>query len=696
MALELLAASLGCYGFGAVLAAFRLRWRLGGQLAAAAGVVAGALLVATAALWLAGAHVQFALPVSTPLGGFQVHSTRLGGLFLLLTGVVGVAISMYSSAYAPHVGGPPRQAVMHGLLDLTSAAMVLVVAANTALTLLLAWELMSVLTYLLVAIEYEHPDRSSAALLMLALSELGFIATAVAFALIGQLQPGQTFAQLAAHPLAAGTARDAAFPLFLFGFGAKAGLLPLQGWLPEAHPAAPSNVSALLSAVVVKMGIYGLILTTISLLGVPAPWWGYLALTAGVLTAIYGILYSLLAWDLKRALAFSTVENLGFMVAMLGAALVFRSADKPVLEAMALVAMTLHALYHSLYKGALFMGAGSVNLATGTRDMDQMGGLNRRMPWTGALFFLGAMGLGGIPPLGGFQTEWLGLQALLRANALASAGSRVFLAAAGALLTLTFALAVTTYIRIYGGSFLGVPRSHGSARAVETPLAMRLGIALPIGLAVVMALVPPLGVGAAAAAVTGATRVHGVLNAVLPPIFIHPAQYAPYVKLGGDFLAHVIPGNGLVIVPTSFNFAFISPPYILIVLVAVIGLVALALRLMGGRPRRDAEVWAGGISDYRASFQYTATGFTNPMRVIFGSVYQSRRQIEGDYRQAPHFARSIRYVHHFVEPVDAYLYAPLLRTTRGLSRRLSLLQSGSVSLYLLYVVVVFIVVLLVH
>ena len=325
-----------------------------------------------------------------------------------------------------------------------------------------------------------------------------------------------------------------------------------------------------------------------------------------------------------------------------------------------MLVVCLHALYHSLLKGALFLGAGSVDVATGIRDMDQLGGLAKRMRWTTPLFFIGAMGLAGIPPLNGFQSEWLGLQTLIRAHDLVNPGDRVYLAAAGTVLTLTFALAVTTYIRIVGGAFLGAPRTHFAREAREVPRAMVVGMAIPIVAAVAMALVPPLGIGAAAAAAQSASGAHGLLNAVLPPIFTHPDQFAPVVQLGGSFLSQIIPANGLVIVPTSLNFAFISPTYIFLTFVIVILLTAAVLRVLCKPGRRETPVWVGAVAQRTPTMQYTATAFTNPFRSIFGGVYRSQREVEADYQQAPFFIRGIRYTHRFVEPVDTYIYQPVV------------------------------------
>ncbi|MDQ6772666.1 MAG: hydrogenase 4 subunit B, partial [Candidatus Dormibacteraeota bacterium] len=497
MALSLLAAALGVLGVGAAAGVAATAVPFARYLSASAATIGSLLLAATGVAALSGGGATLNLPASTPLGGFEVRIQPPGGLFLLLTGVVGTAVAVYSAGYLDHVGGPPRQAALLTLLNLTLVSLAVLLTAANALTFLVAWESMSILTYVLVAVEYEHSGTPAAAFLMLALSEIGFVAMAVAFALLGAFEPGRDFAVLEAGPVGGGV-QSAAFLLFLFGFGAKAGVVPFQGWLPEAHPAAPSNISALLSAVIVKMAIYGLLLSLLQLLGPPPAWWGYVALALGVLTAIYGVLFSLLAHDLKRALAFSTIENLGFMVALIGAALLFRSLGQARLEAVALVAVGLHAINHALLKGTLFLGAGSAQAAAGTRDMDALGGLWRKMRWSAAAFFIGAAGLAGIPPLNGFQSEWLGLQVLLQGHLLRDPGARLGLAAAGALVALTFGLAATTFIRIFAGVFLGVPRSRRAASAREVPPAMVAGTWLIAGASVVLAVLPPLGIGAAA------------------------------------------------------------------------------------------------------------------------------------------------------------------------------------------------------
>jgi hydrogenase-4 component B len=696
MALEFLGGALACYALASLAGLGVLRWRFFADLSVAAAVVGGVLVVITAATWLGGARGSLSLPISTPLGGFAVRASPLAATFLLLTGLVGTGISLFTAGYTPHVGGPLRQACVHGLLNLSFAAIILVLAAANAFTFLLAWEVMVISTYVLVTVEFDRPGRPQAALLMLALSKIGFIAIALGFLVIGSLRPGATFTALSHHPMLGAGVASAAFVLFLIGFGVKAGLVPLQGWLPEAHPAAPANVSAALSGIVVAIGVYGLILTVITLLGAPAAWWGYLTLGVGVITAIYGVLFSLLVPNLKRMLAYSTIENLGFMIAMVGLALVFTSSHQDLLGGAALVVAILHALYHALLKSTAFMGAGCVDIAAHGLDLDRLGGLARRMRWATLLFFVGAMGLAGVPPLNGFQTEWLGLQMLIRARILASPESRLYMAGAGMLLTLTFALATTAYVRVFGGAFLGAPRSRDARNAREVPRSMRLGMLVTAGAAVVTALVPAIGIGAAATSAGGATRVPGLLNAMLPPIFLHPSKFALPARLGGTFLSQVLPGNGVVITPTSFNYAFISPPYILLSVLAVIALVAIALRFLGRRDGVEHDVWVGGGYSFRPSMQYSATAFTNLFRSTFGGVFGDQRTVQQDYHQAPYYAHSVRYERRVVEPVETYLYQPLVAAAHRLSRWVSVVQAGNVSLYLLYLVAVFIVVLLIH
>lgn len=696
MALELLAAALACYAVASLLGLGVLWWRGFAELSAAAGFVAGLLGVGTAAVWLGGGRGVLLLPVSTPLGGFTVAATPLAATFVLLTGVVSSGLSLFTAGYTPHVGGALRQACVHSLLNITFAAVILVLAAANALTFLVAWETMVIATYVLVTVEFDRPGRPQAAFLMLALSKLGFIAIAGGFAAMGALRSGVSFATLARHPAPGAGLASIVFLLFLIGFGVKAGLVPLQGWLTEAHPAAPANVSAALSGVVVAVAIYGLVLTVLTLLGPPSAWWGYLTLGAGVITALYGVLFSLVVPNFKRMLAYSTIENLGFMIAMVGLALVFVSSHQPLLGAAALVVAILHALYHGLLKSTAFMGAGCIDVATHGLDLDRLGGLARRMRWSTLLFFVAAMGLAGIPPLNGFQTEWLGLQMLIRSRILATPESRLYLAGAGLLLTLTFALATTAYVRVFGGAFLGAPRSREARQAREVPWTMRLGMFVTAAAAVVTALVPAIGIGAAVTSASAVTRVPQLLNALLPPIFLKPQQFALPARLGGTFLSQILPGNGVVITPTSFNYAFISPPYILLSLLAVIGLTAGAIHLLGrGEPMRR-DPWVGGGSSFRPSMQYTATGFTNLFRSTFGRVFRDRRTVAQEYHQSPYYAHSVSYERRVVEPVETCLYRPVVLAARQLSARFGVIQGGNVGLYLLYVVAVFVILLLIH
>ncbi len=695
MALELLAVALALYSAASLLGFGVLRWRFSAELSVAAALIGGLLTVAMAAVWLGGGRGSLTLPISTPIGGLAFRATPLAGTFLLLSGVVGAGISLYTAGYAAHVGGPLRQASLHCLLNLSFASVLLVLAAANAFTFLLAWEMMVITTYALVTLEFDRPGRPQAALLMLVLAKVGFVSMAIGFIALGALRAGVSFAFLSHHPSASGALASAAFVLFLIGFGVKAGLVPLQGWLSEAHPAAPANVSAALSGIVVSMGIYGLVLTLVTLLPSPAGWWGYLTMGAGVVTAAYGVLFSLLVPNLKRMLAYSTIENLGFMVAMLGVALVFSSSHLHLLAAAALVVVILHAFYHALLKSTLFLGAGCVDVAAGGLDMDRLGGLARRMRWSTILFFIGAMGLSGVPPLNGFQTEWLGLQMLIRGRILATPESRVYMAAAGMVLTLTFALAATAYIRVFGGTFLGAPRSRRAEHAVEVPITMRLGMLMTAGVAVLTALIPPLGLGGPVASIEGATHVPGLLNALLPPFFLHPNQFALPIQVGGTFLSGILHANGMVIVPTGFSYAFISPTFIFLSLACIIALTAAGIRLLGRGAPRKSDVWIGAGGEYRASMQYTSSSFTNLFRSTFGGVFRDQRQIQRDYHQAPFFTHSVRYVRRVVEPVETYAYRPVVNWAQSLSLAAGKLQSGHVNLYLLYLLVVFLIVLVV-
>lgn len=691
----LLGAALDLCGLGALLALI---------VPARAVILAGSLCAGLAALaalgtglaLLAGADpAVIVIPSALPLGDLVLRPDTLSALFLVVIGLVGAPVALYSIGYLRAFAGHRDLRLFGVLLNGLLLTLILIVAAADAILFLMAWETMAWLSYLLVNYEHEDPQVTRAGYRMLLVSELGTVGITVAFLLLFG-QSGRTdFAGLREGAMTLSPAlRDIAFLAALFGFGAKAGLLPLQLWLPEAHPAAPSNVSALLSAVIIKLGVYGIARFSLDLLGLGPAWWGLVLLELGAATALVGILYALLQSDLKRVLAYSSIENIGLILVGLGAAVLFRGWGLPELAAIAALAAVYHVLNHAAYKGLLFLAAGAVDRATGTRELDRLGGLIRLMPWTAGFFLIGALAIAGVPPLNGYISEWMTLEVLLRTNAIPHTATRIAVAAGGAAVALTAGLAVTAFVRAFAVAFVGIGRSPEARTAREAPRTMRIAMGALAFLCVGLGVLPTF-VLTALDRVTAPLLGVSVIDQVVPPLFsAQPGAYAPLVGLGGG-LFRGLPVNGLVVIAAPTLSTITAPTYLLLAEGLLVALVLLGLRLlpMLGR-RRTVPVWAGGIPAFTARMQYSALAYSNPLRLIFNGLYRSRHAFEGLAPAARHLEGEIAYAQKVPDPFERELYGPLQHATEWVSRWAQRIQSGSVNHYVAYIFAIVLVVLL--
>jgi hydrogenase-4 component B len=530
---------------------------------------------------------------------------------------------------------------------------------------------------------------------MLLVSELGSVGIIGAFLLLFSQTGHMDFASLreGAAALSPGL-RDLAFLGVLFGFGAKAGVLPLQLWLPEAHPVAPSNVSALLSAVIIKLGVYGIARFALDLLGPGPARWGLVMLELGAVTALIGILYALFQADLKRVLAYSSIENVGIILVGLGAALLFRAWKLPALAAIAAIAAFYHLVNHATYKSLLFLAAGAVDRATGTRALDRLGGLVHRMPWTAGLFLVGALAIAGVPPLNGYISEWMTLEVLLRTRAIPDVATRIAVAAGGAALALTAGLAVTAFVRAFGIGFVGMPRSPEAGAARECALTMRIAMgALALG-CLGLGILPTVVLPSLDRVTTPLLGV-SVINQVVPPLFSDdPGAYGALAEIGGR-LFRALPVNGLVVIASPALDTITSPSYLFLAEVLLAGLTLAALRLV--RPlgvTRRAPVWAGGIPVFTHRMQYSALAYSNPVRLIFNGLLRSRSSVQALQPAARHLGGRIEYAQEVPEPLERELYGPVERLIDRLAERAQGIQSGSVNRYVAYIFVIVLVVLL--
>ncbi len=653
---------VGGYGAGALGALLRCR---GG--AARALTAAGAMVGAAAGLGLgldvllAGAAFGLELPaLLTIAGGFALRLDALGAFFLVVISLVAVPAALYGAAYSEVYEGRRSLPLLGVMLNLFLLTMSLVPLADNVVTFLAAWEGMSLTSYFLVMTESDEPETLRAGGWYLAMTQFGLAFLLATFLLLAG-DGGTSFGELrAAAPSLSPAVRAAVFLLALVGFGSKAGLVPLHVWLPLAHPAAPSHVSALMSGVMIKMGVYGLLRVGLDLLGGGPAWWGGLVLAAGALSALLGVLYALMEHDLKRLLAYHSVENIGIIFIGLGAGWMFQSYGLGTLAALGFVGGLYHTINHACFKSLLFLGAGGVLHATGSRNMEELGGLIKRMPRTALFFLVGAAAISALPPLNGFVSEWLVFQALLGGAAIPRSEVAVLMPVAVALLALTSGLAAACFVKAFGITFLGMPRSGEADRAREVPLAMQCGMAV-LALACVA-----LGLGAFAMVPALGAVLAG--QSGMPPVAVAFSLRLPLE----------VPGA----------VGRMSPTFLLLGLVLLLAAVPLALRLFGAaRGLRVSDTWGCGRIAQTPRMQYTATAFAEPLRRVFAELYRPTEDLSIDFHpDSRYFVQSIEYRTRILPWFERYLYEPVIAWVKVWAARARAVQSGSVHAYLGYLV----------
>jgi len=586
------------------------------RTAAATPVVYGAsLIIAAVSLSAAAAHLlgdkaiaNVVLPIGVPWLGTHFRLDALSAFFLIVVDLGALCASLFALGYGTQENAPQR---VLPFFPAFLAGMTLVVIADDAFTFLMSWEFMSLTSWALVMSHHREPDNVRAGYVYLVMANFGTLSLLLAFGLLAGPEGLYTFEQMrAAHPSAALGAL--ALVLALIGAGSKAGIVPLHAWLPLAHPAAPSHVSALMSGVMTKVAVYGFVRIAFELAGAPAWWWSMLVLALGGATAVMGVLYALMQHDLKRLLAYHTVENIGIIFIGLALALAFKTYDLPFAAALAFTAALLHVFNHSLFKSLLFFGSGAVLTATGERDMERLGGLIHRMPQTAFVFLVGCAAISALPPLNGFVSEWLTFQAILLSPQLPSWGLKLLVPAVGALLALSAALAAACFVKAYGVTFLGRPRTHAAEAAKETD---RFSLAAMIVLSVFCLLV-----------------------GILPGLFIDALAPVSLSLIG----AHMPPQVGaqwLSIVPIAASRSSYNGLLVFMFMVISGTLAATAIHRLASDRLRRAPAWDCGYPDSSPMTQYTAASFAQPIRRVFGTmVFRAREHGEmpppGDVRVA--------------------------------------------------------------
>jgi len=634
--------------------------------------LAGAILeVCAAGLALVqGDGGAWSLPFGVPLFSWTVRLNALSAYFNLALGLLAAAVSVYSFGYLRPMEGRRNTGALAFFYNVMLLSLTLVFTAANAFFFLVAWEVMALTAFCLVIFEHEKAETRRAGMVFLIMSHAGTGLLLLAFLILARTAGSLDFSSF--HGLASKlpvAEQSAVFLLFFAGFGVKAGIIPIHVWLPAAHPAAPSNISALMSGIVIKTGIYGMALVFFDFFGAPPVWAGMLVLAIGVVSALLGVLYALMEHDLKRLLAYHSIENIGIILIGFGAALLFRAYGHTTLAALALIAGLYHTLNHATFKCLLFLGAGSVLEATGTRNMEEMGGLIRPMPVTALCFLTGAVAISGLPPLNGFVSEWLTYQALLAGFGSTGGVARVVFPIAGALLALTAALAAACFVKAFGISFLALPRSEHAAQAHESAFSMRLGMGI-LALACVA-----LGLGA---------------TWILPVFDPITAE-----TLGVRISLQLTTGNYFALAAGTARAGTVSTVGMAAMLVLLLALPALFWLVWGrGGRRTTGPVWDCGLPGLTAANEYTATGFSKPIRMIFSALYRPRREIQAEYEVSPYYPTAIHFESEIEPAFEKHFYDPFQEGLVRLARRMRTVQAGSVHAYLAYIFVALIALLL--
>ncbi len=599
------------------------------------------------------------LPIGLPGLPFHLRLDALSAFFLLVIGASAAGVSAFAACYFRRGEGTPP-----GLLCLQYhvflASMAMVVLADDAYAFMVMWETMALSSFFLVTANHRIPEIRRAGYIYLLVAHVGAIGILMCFGVLQANTGDYTFANMRAQHLTPFWA-SVGFLLAVFGFGAKAGILPLHVWLPEAHPAAPSPVSALMSGVMIKTAIYGVLRVSFDLLSLQLWWWGALLLALGLATALYGVVFAAAQVDMKRLLAYSSIENIGLLFTAIGLALVFSAYGMRMLAALALTAGLYHVASHALFKSLLFLGTGSVLHATGERNLGKLGGLIRYTPWVAWVTLVGVLASAGLPPLGGFVSEWLLLQSFLFTPGLPHPVLNMLIPVVAALIALVAALAGYTMVKFFGVIFLGQPREEKLAQAHDAGRWERAGMLWLVAGCVALGLLP------------------NQFIQLIDPV----TQALVHAGLGATVAA-----DGWLLAPAGVTRASYGPVIFLFGIAASFALAWLLVRsLYHGRLRR-ALPWACGFPWGNARMQDTAEGFGQPIRQIFEPFFRMKRELPSPFDERPRYRVTAE------DHLWHWLYLPIAHLAGRLARLVGLLQQGRIAVYLMYSFVTLVVMLL--
>ncbi len=600
---------------------------------------------------------------------WHVHFDSLSGVFYLIIGIAVTAVGFYGPGYVAAYDEQKDPFAVLGLFTgIFVAGMLMVLLADDAFFFMIAWELMSVSSYFLVSFQHEDAKNRRAAFLYLIMAEVGAISIILAFGVLTSFSSDYSFTFDAFRDAELSPVwASIAFVLALLGFGMKAGLVPIHVWLPEAHPVAPSHISALMSGVMLKVAVYGIIRFCFDLLDQIQWEWGVTLLVIGALSALAGILYAMVQTNLKRLLAYSSVENIGIIFMVLGMSMIFYDQGHPEVASLGLLAALFHAFNHSLFKNLLFLGAGVIQHQVHSLNIEVMGGLIKNMPNTSKLFLVACMSISSLPLFNGFVSEWLAFQTALQVDIIDNAVLRSLIPASAAALALTAALAAACFVNVFGSIFLGVPRSRHAEKAVDTQdKGMLTGLSLLAGMCFFIGIVP------------------GIMIDLLNPVAL---------QLLDQQLPNDTTINWLWLAPVSAQKASYAAPLVLIG-ASIAGFVCLwyLRRDKNTQPRRS-DTWDCGFGGLTPRMEYTSTAFNMPFRRIFAKTWEIDEKIDKQPGKIPQQVTDIHYQLHIQDHSWPRIYHPIERGVYGLARLVGRIQTGNIRIYLGYSFVTLIVLL---
>lgn len=595
-----------------------------------------------------------------------IYIDGISSFFILILGLTSFAISLYSIGYSKHYETKNGTSVLGFLFNFFILSMLLVVTSNSVFSFLFFWEIMALISFLLVIYEHEHESNLKSGMTYLVMTHFGTAFILASF-LILYVQTNSfsfdVFRQtVSSTPM---LIKDIVFILAFIGFGIKAGIVPFHIWLPQAYPSAPSNASALMSAVMTKTAIYGLVRFIFDYSGLGPSmsfvWWGLLLLSIGAISSVVGVLYALVEKDIKRALAFSSIENIGIIFIGLGLSVIFAAFNLPSLSILALVASMYHTLNHAVFKSLLFMCAGSIDYVIHTKNMESMGGLIRKMPWTALLFLIGVISISGLPPLNGFISEWLTMQSLLSTSYIMDTNLQILIAFISLAFALTIGVGAATFVKIFAVSFLSKSRSEQALNAIEVPRTMLAGKGVIAVIAILLGILPFIGINL----ITSAFNLKSFSS--------------------NNYFSSITLSN-----VSGSNFASLAPFTVLLMLASVTVSLYVFIKIIGKTTNeRVFKTWDCGFGDLNERMEYSATSLSQPLRKVFKILYKPRNKITREFyaESNPYLRKTVKIDSTIRNIFEEILYAPIITASIFIFNKIRMLQTGKVNTYLLYIMI---------